>query len=58
MTLTEQEIAETMNKAIEWGKDGRLQATIDRLIAQLDSGEVVIHDVPTLLAWLDSGKKK
>lgn len=52
MALSEKDIAETMKQAIEWGKDGRLQASIERLIAKLESGEVSVQDVPPLAAWL------
>ncbi|MFG0495884.1 hypothetical protein ACF8MH_00940 [Pseudomonas sp. YQ_13] len=58
MALTDKDIAETMNRAIEWGKDGRLQAAIGRLIALMDSGEVSVQDVPPLLALLEQGNKE
>jgi hypothetical protein len=57
MTLSEKEIAETMKQAIEWGKDGRLQASIERLIAKLENGEVSVQDVPPLAAWLQTDEK-
>lgn len=57
MALSEKEIAETMKQAIEWGKNGRLQASIERLIAKLESGEVSVQDVPPLAAWLRTDEK-
>ena len=48
MIITRQELDETMRKAIEWGKDGRFEAAIARVIAKLESGELSIDDLPPL----------
>lgn len=48
MIITRQELDETMRKAIKWGKDGRFEAAIARLIAKLESGELSIDDLPPL----------
>lgn len=48
MIITKKEFDETMRKAIEWGKDGRFEAAIARVIAKLESGELSIHDLPPL----------